>query len=423
VFEEDAAGLVPPGAILFLGSSATGLKDLRFGTLGEILPGVEIHAQLAEQALLGVFATRPLWVQGLEILVIVLCWLLMLAFGWSHRALPAALAALGGIATIGIAALALWYTEAVLADPLFPGLVLAATFVAYTVPRQLAAESESRWIRTAFSNYLSPNLVAHLIRHPDELRLGGERRECSFVLTDVVGFTSLVEASDPHELTEVINGYLDGMVRIAFAYDGTLDRIVGDAVAVLFSAPVTQPDHAERAVRCALEMDAFAADYSRRCRERGVPFGSTRIGVNTGEVVVGNFGGGSHFDYRPLGDPINTAARLETANRHLGTRVCVSGTTVERCPGFVGRPAGTVVLKGKSQGVEVFEPLTEEEAARPAVAAYIAAFEKMRHGQDEAAIEAMRAVCAANPDDGLAAFHLARLERGERGPRVVFAEK
>ena len=109
-----------------------------------------------------------------------------------------------------------------------------------------------------FANYLSPNLVEHLIKNPGDLRLGGERRECSFVLTDVAGFTSLVEGmADPQELTEIINDYLEGMVSIAFEHDGTLDRIVGDAVAVLFSAPVTQPDHAERAVRCALAMDAF----------------------------------------------------------------------------------------------------------------------------------------------------------------------
>lgn len=420
VLDGSAAGMIPPNSIVYIGSSATGLQDLRFGSLGKIIPGVEIHAQLTEQCLLGDFVARPLWVQGLESLVIVLGWLVMLAFG--ARALPAALATVAALVVIASGAVMAWQSYEILADPLFSGLVVAATFIAYTVPRQLAAESEGRWIRGVFANYMSPNLVEHLIRNPAQLRLGGERRECSFVLTDVEGFTSLVEGSDPQELSAVINEYLDGMVGIVFAHDGTLDRIVGDAVAVLFSAPIEQSDHAERAVSCALEMQAFTAAYSARCRERGVPFGLTRIGVNTGEVVVGNFGGSTHFDYRPLGDPINTAARLETANRHLGTRVCVSAATVAKCPTFRGRPAGSLVLKGKKQGVDVYEPLTEAEAQSPRVELYRQAFEQMRREED-AALASFEELLREYPDDGLAAFHLARLRKGERGTLVVFSEK
>jgi len=423
VMEGEAADLLPKGSIVYIGSSATGLRDLRFGTLGKIIPGVEIHAQLTEQALLGVFATRPLWVQGLESFVVVLAWLVMLAFGSRRRVLPAALATGAGILTIAGAGIYAWRSMLVLADPAFPSLVLLATFVAYTVPRQLAEESEGQWIRGVFANYLSPNLVAHLIQNPGELRLGGERRECSFVLTDVAGFTSMVEGMEnPQELTEIINNYLEGMVSIAFEHDGTLDRIVGDAVAVLFSAPVTQPDHPERAVRCALAMDKFASDYSRRCMDDNIPFGLTRIGVHTGEVVVGNFGGSSHFDYRPLGDPINTAARLETANRQLGTRICASGATVHRCKDFVGRPAGTLHLKGKSVGVEVFEALSPDDARTATMGAYQQAFDKMEK-EDPEAITAFEELITSHPDDGLAAFHLARLRRGEQGTRVVFTEK
>jgi len=420
VLDGSADTSFPPGSIVFIGSSATGLQDLRFGSLGKVLPGVEVHAQLTEQCLLGTFVSRPLWVQGLESFVIVVGWLAMLMFG--ARALPATLATLATLVAITAGGVFAWRSYAILADPLFSGVVLAATFLAYTVPRQLAAESEGRWIRGVFANYLSPNLVEHLIHNPAQLKLGGERRECSFVLTDVAGFTSLVESMDPAELTEVINEYLDGMVGIVFKHDGTLDRIVGDAVAVLFSAPVTQPDHAERAVTCAFEMQEFTKAYSAKCSERGIPFGMTRIGVHTGEVVVGNFGGSTHFDYRPLGDPINTSARLETANRHLGTHVCVSVDTVSRCKSFCGRPAGKFVLKGKKQGLDVFEPLSAEEDASPRIALYREAFALM-HGEDKAATAAFEELCRQYPDDGLAAFHLARLRNGERGTLVVFSEK
>src|SRR5262249_3805214 len=147
-------------------------------------------------------------------------------------------------------------------------------------------DRERRWIREAFSSYISPNLVRHLLDHPDELTLGGERRECSFVLTDLAGFTSLVEQAEPEAVVRLLNEYLEGMTSIALAEDGTLDRIVGDAVAVMFSAPVVQHDHAERAIRCALAMDRFATAFAARERANGLPVGETRIGVSSGPVIV-----------------------------------------------------------------------------------------------------------------------------------------
>jgi adenylate cyclase len=422
VLAGEAEGLIPENALIFVGSSATGLKDLRFGTLGEVIPGVEVHAQIVEQILTGTYISRPPWALLGEVLLVVGTWAAMLLLGLSGRAMATALAAISGIAASVSWGWYSWSSSLLLIDPVTPSIVIVGTFLAYIAPQLVASESEQRWMRNAFSNYLSPNLVDHLIRNPGELKLGGERRECSFVLTDVADFTALVENSDPVELSDTINAYLDGMVSIAFKFDGTLDRIVGDAVAVLFSAPVTQPDHAERAVACALEMNAFATQYAGDCQQRGIPFGLTRIGVHTGEVVVGNFGGSTHFDYRPLGDPINTSARLETVNRQLGTQVCVSGVTVAACREFHGRPAGELLLKGKTVPLAAWELLTPEQAASPHIVAYCAAFELL-DSDPEAALVAFRGLVENSPDDPLAALHLKRLERGETGKLVVFREK
>ncbi|HYB98014.1 MAG TPA: adenylate/guanylate cyclase domain-containing protein [Candidatus Limnocylindrales bacterium] len=424
VLSGQAEGLIPKGAIVFLGSSATALMDLRFSPLGTALPGVEIHAQLVEQILHKVHSSRPDWARGSEVLLVVLSWLGMLAVGNQPRVLPLALVTALGVALAFSVSWQSWNLSLLLVDPITPSVTVLAAFLAYVVPRQLATESEERWIRSVFANYLSPNLVEHLIRNPSELRVGGERRECSFVLTDVAGFTSVVENMDPAELTGVINDYLDGMVRIAFSHDATLDRIVGDAVAVLFSAPVTQADHAQRAVACALDMDAFASDYARRCKENGIDFGHTRIGVHTGEVVVGNFGGSQHFDYRPLGDPINTAARLETANRQLGTRICISAATVAACTGngVPLRPVGSLLLKGKTRGVDVFEPVRTDANGVAPFDAYKHAFDMLEKDGD-GALQAFRKLAEQHPEDGLVSFHLRRLERGERGTLIVFTEK
>jgi adenylate cyclase len=223
-------------------------------------------------------------------------------------------------------------------------------------------------------------------------------------------------------VVSLLNEYLDGMVRIAFQHDGTLDKIVGDAITIIFSAPVAQPDHAARGVACALAMDSFAQAYAEAKRSEGIRLGKTRIGVNSGPVIIGNFGGDTVFDYTAHGDAINTAARMESVNKHLGTRVCISGFTVAGCPDFIGRPVGTLVLKGKTQGIEAFEPLTEAEAGSSAAAAYRAAFDLLER-QDPDANKAFAALAANYPDDPLAALHLKRLRAGETGTTSVMAEK
>jgi len=276
-------------------------------------------------------------------------------------------------------------------------------------------DRDRRWIRDAFSSYISPNLVRHLIDHPDELRLGGERRDCTFVLTDLAGFTELVEQVEPERVVTLLNEYLDGMTQIALAEDGTLDRIVGDAVAVMFSAPVAQEDHAERAVRCALAMDRFATQFGARMACDGLGVHGTRIGVCSGAVIVGHVGGAGRLDYRALGDPINTAKRLEDANRYLGTRICVGTATVARAPGFVGRRVGRLVLAGKRGPVEAWEALQPDEVAHEWIHACEEAYERMAD-EDPQALELYRQLERERPDDALIRLHRKRLEAGAVGP-------
>lgn len=410
------------GAIVFVGTSAAGLRDLRLNALGLTVAGAELHAQAAEQILQGTFLTRPDWAKAVELLLLVSISLalvvVILRFGAAWAALVGALA----LASCNLVSWLAFTRGRLLLDPTVPSLAVLAVYLVCSLSRQLRTERDKRWIRKAFSSYISPNLVRYLIENPGELNLGGERRECSFVLTDLMGFTTLVERDDPAAVLALLNEYLDGMVTIALGHEGTIDRIVGDAVAVMFSAPVDQPDHAARAVACALEMDRFAQAFAARKRAEGIPLGHTRIGVNTGTVTIGNVGGKDLVDYRALGDAVNTASRLENANRYLGTRVCVSGVTAEACPGFVGRPVGSLVLPGKLEEVEAFEPSTAEEAASPAAAAYRAAFELLRR-DDPGAEAAFAALAADHPEDPLAAFHLARLRAGATGATVTFERK
>ena len=267
--------------------------------------------------------------------------------------------------------------------------------------------------------YFSPNLVGRLAEDPALFQMGGTRKELSFVFTDLEGFTSLVETTDPAVVVPLLNGYLDNLVQVAFKHEGTVDKIVGDAVHVIFGAPVAQDDHGERAVNCALEMDQVAEHYRAGVAGQ-TTIGRTRIGVNSGLAVVGNFGGETLFDYTAHGDAINIAARLEGANKYLGTLVCVSAGTVSLIPQFVGRPIGRLWLKGKTQSIEAFEPLTAADSHR--LEEYGKAYELLSTEQP-GALESFGSICRRYPLDQLARFHLERLHRGLTGADIVFDDK
>jgi adenylate cyclase len=220
----------------------------------------------------------------------------------------------------------------------------------------------------------------------------------------------------------MLNVYLDNMIAIAFSYQGTLDRIVGDAVAIMFSAPLPQPDHQLRAIGCALAMQRFAKRYHRELAAKGVHFGPTRIGIHSGEVIVGNFGGNTIFDYRALGDTVNTASRLEAANKHLGTKICVSEATLSGCPEIKARPIGRLLVPGKSIALTVFEPLDGLNFSEAEIMEYLNAYELMRK-KHPAAGEAFRTILAKRPDDYLAALHLKRLSAGQQDELIELKEK
>ncbi|MGK2951501.1 MAG: CHASE2 domain-containing protein [Thiobacillus sp.] len=410
------------GHIVLVGSSAQGLLDLRFSPLGGLIPGVEAHAQGLEQMLLGAHLTRPNWAPGLEMMSILVGGVLVGFLGLSTGALLSATAAVITLAVTGGGA---WYAYAhhgLLLDPVTPSLALLFIFILTSLLHHAATEKRQRFVKQAFARYVSPNLVSHLVDNPGQLELGGNRRECSFIFTDLAGFTGLMEKLDPSDAVAQLNGYLDNMIRIAFEHEGTLDRIVGDAVAIMFSAPVVQPDHRQRALRCALAMHRFARTHATEANANGIPFGATRIGIHTGEVTVGNFGGSTIFDYRALGDPVNTAARLESVNKQLGTLVCVSEATLSGCTDAAVRSVGRLVLKGKTKSLMVFEPLFVEEGAGPTDDTYEAAYALMESGAPEAPA-VFEQLAVERPADGLVAFHLKRLRQGETGDTIVFDSK
>ncbi|MDQ5911474.1 MAG: adenylate cyclase [Pseudomonadota bacterium] len=409
------------GHILLIGTSAQGLLDLRFSPMGSALPGVEVHAQLLEQLLTGGGLARPSWADAIEFLIIVCGGLITGAVALLAGAIVSFSLFAALLALLWAGAWQAFTSQGWLFDAAGPSLALGLTYVFASIVHHLSSEQRQRWIRQAFARYVSPNRVNYLLKHPDALELGGHRQQCSFVFTDLADFTTLMEGMDPGAAVTLLNDYLDRMIAIAFSHQGTLDRIVGDAVAIMFSAPTPQPDHPRRALACALDMHRFATGYADDLRAKGIAFGKTRIGIHTGEVIVGNFGGSTIFDYRALGDPVNIASRLEGANKHLGTLICVSEATLAGCPEWPARPIGRVLLKGKSQLLAVFELLDPQQTSGPDTG-YQEAFERMRSEHPEA-LSIFEALAAQRPDDLLVALHLDRLRAGKTGDLILMTDK
>jgi adenylate cyclase len=279
--------------------------------------------------------------------------------------------------------------------------------------RQMEAERA----HASLSRHFSPELAKRLAASGEGEGIEVQWRDVATIFTDITGFTSLVETAPPETLGELLNEYVGGMTEVVFEHEGTVAKIIGDAIQVLFNAPGDQPDYATRAVACAHGLDAWAQDFCARQSAKGVNFGATRIGIHAGPALVGNFGGNRFFDYTAYGDSINIAARLEAANKQLGTRICVSASVAKAAEHFQGRPVGDLMLRGRSELLRAFEPLRQDKFEAPETALYSEAFAKMEAG-DAAAMPAFAALVGMHADDPLASFHLKRLLNGAKGIRM-----
>jgi len=278
-------------------------------------------------------------------------------------------------------------------------------------------QAEAERAHASLSRYFSPQIASRLACDGEADGMTVHWREVAVIFTDVTSFTSLVETAAPEVFGPLLNEYVGGMTEVVFAHEGTVAKVIGDGIQILFNAPGDQPDYAARAVACAHDLDAWSQNFRERWKSKGVNFGITRIGAHAGPAMVGNFGGSRFFDYTAYGDTINTAARLEGANKFLGTRICVSATVAGATKDFKGRPVGDLLLRGRSEPLRAYEPLQAAAFKGSATRQYSEAFAKLEAG-DAAAMPAFAALVGLHADDALAGFHLTRLLNGAKGVRL-----
>ena len=387
-----------------------------------MLPGVVIQAHALAQLLHGYAAPVTSWQADLAIAFL----LAMLGAMLGLASLAIYLRVAAGLVLVGLfwaGSAALFHAGGPLAGPVAPALAFAMAFFTTEAASGSEARAQRKFIEGVFSHHVAREVVAQILHDPARMTsLEGERRTMTFLFTDVANFTTMSEHVEAKELGRVMNTYFEAMTEIVQKHGGMVDKFIGDAVVAIFNAPIDLPGHAAAAVRCGLEMDRFAAAFSAEQNAQGIPFGMTRIGIHTGAAMVGNFGSRSRHNYTATGDAVNAAARLEGLNKHFGTRISVSGETRALCGDIAFRPTASVVLKGKSKAIEVWEPLQDEDPRGDFISRYAGAY-AMLQAQTPGAGPVFEGLAREAPDDPCVAFHLSRIRQGVTGVTVVMTEK
>jgi len=391
------------GRIVFVGTSAVGLRDLRATPLNPVAAGVEVHAQIAEQIVTGVFLERPDWADGAEFAALA-------AFGAALVALLLLKGALAGAAVLAVGLLlafgASWTAFAsyrLLFDPVYPVLAAILLYTAQTLVAYLGSEAERRQVRGAFARYLAPALVEALAKDPSKLALGGEMKPITLMFMDIRGFTPISEQFDAHGLTRFLNKFLTRMTDSVLKAGGTVDKYMGDAIMAFWNAPMDVPEHPKRALEAALEMLARAKQFDSDWRAERAAEGlqpvpvKIGIGLNTGICCVGNMGAEQRFDYSAIGDDVNLASRLESQSKAYGLSLLIAEATAEACKSdFRLFEIDLLRVKGKTRPARIFTALpgacdADYQAWSAVHAGAIAAYRGQDWDAADGALETLRA--------------------------------
>ena len=356
------------GHIVFIGTGAEGLKDIKSTPLNAAEPGVTIHAQAAEQIINEQYLLRPYWASMIEMFTIIGAGVL-LAF-----ALPRLSAAKGAILTL-IIGFIVWHTalwafvnRQFILDPVYPLLTILSVYLIASLSSFYLTESERSQIRNAFSMYLSPELVRKVSEDPTLLKLGGEDREMTILFLDVRSFSRISESMTPSEITTFLNLFLTPMTDILQDNKATIDKYMGDAIVAFWNAPLDDPDHQANAVRAVLEMqtalDDLNAEYTNQDEVKWPETVRMGIGLNTGVCTVGNLGSQQRFSYSIIGDAANVASRIEGLTKQYGVTSMAGNAAAKDMQQFALIEADLIKVVGRDTPERIFVICGSEKLAK-----------------------------------------------------------
>jgi adenylate cyclase len=392
--------------------------------------GVEIHANLVESLIRHEFLTRQSLLSE-TIMVLILSFLTFTVTSrikgakTRHHALVELngfLLAVAVLAIMAFVALRLFIDMNYVVALVSPSLAIVGGYFASTAYHFVAERKQRVMIKMMFSTYVAPSIVDELISNPDKLTLGGERKELSALFSDIEGFTTLAESTPPEELVGLLNEYLSAMTQVILRNNGTLDKFEGDLIMAFWGAPVPQTDHAVRACTAALQMQETLGMIRYQWGFENKPPLFARIGINTGEMVVGNMGSAEKFNYTVIGDSVNIASRLEGANKIYRTGIIISESTVSQLDNlFVCRELDTLTVKGRTEPIRIFELLcsahhSNASAWEQFLLHYNRGLGAYRERRWSDARTAFEAALTRNPVDHTTQLYLQRIQELEINP-------
>lgn len=401
--------------ILLFGATATAIGDIRPSPFSQMVPGVEHHAAILENILTENFLRRPpearLWELGLLLLSGVF-------FSFMLRNASAVRSALYVITFCVGYYFADKYLIFGKGTWLYLGMPIGqamSIFMSVTLYKYFTEEKEKKKVRNAFQHYLNPAVINQLMDNPDQLKLGGDKKELTVFFSDVRGFTTISEALSPEALSKLLNEYFTPMTNIILTSQGLLDKYIGDAIMAVWGAPMPVADHADRAIASSLVM-LDALDVLRdKWKKEGLPMMDIGIGLNTGFMTVGNMGSDQRFDYTVMGDSVNLGARLEAINKQYGTRIICSEFTKSKIVNpsmFLLRELDDIQVKGKTKPVKIFEAVRTNQNKKEDLLELVGQFEQglgfYRAQNWEKAQKCFTECLKVIPDDGPATEFLTR---------------
>lgn len=345
------------GTVALLGTSAAGLVDLRATPISTVLPGVEVHANLVAALIDGNFRSRPHWSNLIEAMILLLTgFALILVLPRLSASAMSVMVAL--VLSTGIAINFWLWNSSMLVVSLAPFIILIAAIYLLNIVFGFLVESRSRLaLKRSFGLYVPPEIIDNMEGQSMEALLRSERRQMTVLFTDVRGFTTISETLEPQALSELMNSFLTPMTEIVHRHGGAIDKYMGDAMMAFWGAPLDTPDHASKALAAAIEMTRTLDQLNPSFTERGWPQISVGVGLNTGEMNVGNMGSEFRMAYTVLGDAVNLGARLEGLTKAYGVPILLSEFTARDCPDYTFCELDLVRVKGKRESVRIYTPL------------------------------------------------------------------
>ncbi len=408
--------------IVLIGSTVSEDKDLIPSPGFGLINGVEVHANVIENIIAQDYLHKESTLT--DILIIILLTFLIffisstlkdIKFKYSFLLEVLNILIVGGI-LLGLRQLSfyLFFEHSYLTVVIGANIAVIFGYVGSTVHRFITERKQKGMIKGMFSQYVNATIVDELIANPDSLQLGGRRQDLSIFFSDIAGFSSFSENKEPEDLITFLNEYLSEMTKVVFDNKGTLDKYVGDAIMAFWGAPIPLKDHAYHACSSALKMQNRLVELRKKWKEEGQPMIVARMGINSGDMVVGNVGGTQRFDYTCMGDNVNLASRLEGANKEYGTVTMISESTYEMVKdSFFTRELDYLVVKGRTKPIKVYELLGYNQSelsqqSLDSIGSYIVGLNNYKNIEFEKAIANFNKALIINPNDGPSQTYLKR---------------